>query len=183
MKQFTPCGWVPKACWDVALEETSTCWFFFCCGLFLLKQITYNIQKKFTFVNFTLSKKTNSMVEHLSHVCGKSNKKRQWIIHSGPIYVLWAGIHKIKAADGIPKFNLLFDLSLCYCSEMQILNVYLTLLENIRPCFEQVYHVIWCWVINPENENYNPSRGTLLRLREICPQPILCVSGVAFHVV
>ena len=82
------------------------------------------------------------MDEHLSNVCGKSNNKRQRLIHSCPVNILWAGIHKIKAADGIPKFNLLFDSSLCYHSEMQALNVYLTVSENTRPCFEQVYHVI-----------------------------------------
>lgn len=82
------------------------------------------------------------MDAHLSNVCSKPNNKRQWLIHSCPVNVLQAGIHKIKAADGTPKFNLLFDLSLCYHSEMQILNVYLTLLENTQPGFEQVYHVI-----------------------------------------
>lgn len=77
------------------------------------------------------------MDEHLSNVYSKSDNKRQWLTHSCPVNVLWARIHKIKAADGIPKFNLLSDLSLCYHSEMQILNVYLTLLETTRPCFEQ----------------------------------------------
>lgn len=135
-------------------------------------------------LNFTLSKKTNSMDEHLSNVCRKPNNKRQWLILSCPVNVLWAGIHKIKAADGIPKFNLLFDSSLCYHSEMQTLNVYPTLLENTRSCFVKVYHAIWCWIINSENENHCPSiyRGIFLKLKGTCQQPILCVSEMAFHV-
>lgn len=111
--------------------------------IFIKTKNLQQLKKNSLLLNFTLSKKTNSLDEHLSNVCSKSDHKRQWLRHSCPVNVLWAGIHKIKAADGIPKFNLLFDLSLCYHSEMQIPNVYLiTLLENTRPCFKQVYHGI-----------------------------------------
>lgn len=118
IKLFTHCEWVSTASWDVALREMSTCGFLFCCGLFLLKQKLNNNQKYSLLLNFTLSKKTSSMGKHLSNVCCKSNNKKQWFIRPCPVTVLWARIHKIKAADGIPKFNLLFDLSLCYHSEM-----------------------------------------------------------------
>lgn len=93
--------------------------------IFIKTKNSQQLKKKNSLLlNFTLSKKTDSMDEHLSNICSKSNNKRQWLTHSCPVNVLWAGIHKTKAADGIPKFNLLFDLSLCYHSEMQTLNVF-----------------------------------------------------------
>lgn len=92
-------------------------------------------------------------------------------------HVLWAGIHKIKAADGIPKFNSLFDLSLCNHSEMQILTVYPMLLGNTRSCFQQSLscnlmwaHQCWEWKLWPIYRatliNWDPSTANAPCIRD-----------------
>lgn len=98
---------------DIELGEMRTGWLFFCCGLFLLKQNPHNWKIDFGWILFSPRRRAPRMSIRLTFAISPAIKENGLYVRAQPVS---RGL-SLKAADGIPKFNLLFDLSLCYHSE------------------------------------------------------------------